>query len=537
MTQAWSHSQVGFLEFLDAAPDALMVHAEDGTILLANAQLEALFGYDHHELLGKPVEVLFPVRFRERHLHHRAHYSAQPARRPMGVGPDLYGLRKDGTEFAVEVGLSPLQSTEGPIIISTMRDITDRKRAEASQQLLIDVTTAMAEAGLDLQVIFTVVTRQLAEYMGDACTAQILSETGEPRGPAVTAHRDPVAQALLEQAIANVSTEWMAMHPNALQGGECVLLTSSEAIAQRAPSLQPYLDHVGLSSMLIAPLRGQSRLLGLLTLCRTQSPYTSQDQRFLEDMAHRLALAVQNAQLHQVAEAAILSRDELIESMSHDLAGPITRIELQGEDLSERLASPPLRELTRLREGLVRIQLAEDRLTTLVEELRDVVELQRGRVLHLDRQLANLATLVEAAVRLEQSLDTNHQFQLEVRATELEGNWDQRRLQRAIVNLLDNAIKYSPPGSPITVSVDIETTPANTWGIVEICDQGIGIPADELARIFEPFYRGRNAQGYRPGSGLGLAGASRTVEQHGGSIQVQSEEGQGACFTLRLPFH
>ncbi|MGH9679966.1 MAG: PAS domain S-box protein, partial [Candidatus Acidiferrales bacterium] len=115
---------------LDSAPDAMVITGQDGRIVLVNTQTEKLFGYKREELLGQPVEVLVPERFWNHHRAHRNHYMDGPQARAMGERNSLYGLKKDGTEFPVEIGLSPQHTEEGLLVSSTIRDITDRKRVE-----------------------------------------------------------------------------------------------------------------------------------------------------------------------------------------------------------------------------------------------------------------------------------------------------------------------------------------------------------------------------------------------------------------------
>jgi PAS domain S-box-containing protein len=123
-------SEETFRALLEAAPDAMVIVDHKGSIVLINSQAELMFGYRRDELLGQPVETLIPRRFTQRHTVHRQSYSDSPAVRPMGSGLDLYGLKKDGTEFPVEVSLSPLKTPDGMLVSSTIRDISDRKTAQ-----------------------------------------------------------------------------------------------------------------------------------------------------------------------------------------------------------------------------------------------------------------------------------------------------------------------------------------------------------------------------------------------------------------------
>ncbi|HEY5600019.1 MAG TPA: PAS domain S-box protein, partial [Candidatus Manganitrophaceae bacterium] len=128
-------AETRFRALLEAAPDPIIIVDDQGRMMFANAQTERLFGYDRDELLGEPIEILIPERFRKPHIGHRNDYFSMPRIRPMGACFDLAARRKDGSEFPVEISLSPLETEEGTLTISVVRDITDRKRAEGELRI------------------------------------------------------------------------------------------------------------------------------------------------------------------------------------------------------------------------------------------------------------------------------------------------------------------------------------------------------------------------------------------------------------------
>ncbi|HLO14504.1 MAG TPA: PAS domain S-box protein, partial [Anaerolineales bacterium] len=158
-------SEKRFRGLLEAAPDGMVIVDQEGTIVMVNAQTEKMFGYGRDELLGKHVELLVPARFRDIHPFHRKQYIMTPRVRPMGADLDLYALRKDGNEFPVEISLSPMESDEDHLIIAAIRDITERKRAEAQFRGLLE-SAPDAMVVVDRQGVIQLVNSQTENLFG-----------------------------------------------------------------------------------------------------------------------------------------------------------------------------------------------------------------------------------------------------------------------------------------------------------------------------------------------------------------------------------
>jgi PAS domain S-box-containing protein len=228
-------------------------------------------------------------------------------------------------------------------------------------------------------------------------------------------------------------------------------------------------------------------------------------------------------------------KDEFLAAASHDLKNPLANIKGRAQLLRRRAARLTDPDGPRLVEGLGQIDQAASRATTMINDLLDATRLQMGRSLDLDPQPMDLVSLVSQVVSEYQQTTDRHFIELKSQVPSLAGTWDLQRLERVLANLFSNAIKYSPQGGVITVTLDHETDHTGAWAVVRVGDRGVGIPAQDLALIFQRFHRGSNVTGRISGTGLGLAGARQIIELHGGVILVESEPGAGSTFIVRLP--
>lgn len=253
----------------------------------------------------------------------------------------------------------------------------------------------------------------------------------------------------------------------------------------------------------------------------------------VRDARARKEAEEQRAQL-SAAQRAAEAREQVIGAIAHDLRTPVTSI-LGSAQLAKRGLERGQVDVVRLATTLDRIERSATRMRTMLGELVDAVRLGAGEPLELDRKEVDLVSLAGEAVAELAAEMPERPFRVEA-AADAVGEWDPERLRRVLDNLIGNAVKYSPDEAEVLVRVGPDPhDPAEVVLVVE--DRGIGIPADDLPRVFEPFHRGANVAGRVPGTGIGLAGARLIVAQHGGAIAVASQEGVGTTVTIRLPRH
>ncbi|GIW04127.1 MAG: hypothetical protein KatS3mg059_0747 [Thermomicrobiales bacterium] len=225
---------------------------------------------------------------------------------------------------------------------------------------------------------------------------------------------------------------------------------------------------------------------------------------------------------------------ELLTDIAHDLKNPLAAMRVHIQLMRRRLRGDRLPPAA-LEEALTVIEANTGRMARRIDELSDVARLRAGQSLELHRERVDLGALVRQLIAAHQQTTERHRLIVIASPEPIIGMWDSARLERVLDNLIGNAIKYSPHGGAVEVVLQQEKHGMQGWAIILVKDRGIGIPVADLPAIFDRYYRGRNVTFRSSGAGIGLAGARQIVEQHGGTITVESVEGQGSTFTVRLP--
>lgn len=291
---------------------------------------------------------------------------------------------------------------------------------------------------------------------------------------------------------------------------------------------------------LLLPLEREGMgIVGMLRLMGVPTALSQGDRDALAILATETSIALENAHLFRqaqearhAAEEAVRVRDDFLTAASHDLRTPLTVISGLVQVMLARLASGRALDAAQLTRQIATVNEATTRMRTTVEEITDAAQLQMGQPLAMHVSELELGDLVRAVVdRAHVSDEQSAAVPLSVQVSgSVAVQGDRARLERVVENIVANAIKYSPQGTPVRVEVRTQSG----WGVLVVRDSGVGIPSDELPHIFTHFYRASTSIGI-PGTGIGLAGSKTIVEQHGGRITIESAVGHGTTVTVSLP--
>ncbi|MFY0569716.1 ATP-binding protein [Archangium lansingense] len=526
-------SEARFAGIVAIAADAILAIDEAQRITIFNSGAEAIFGYGASEVLGQPLDMLLPERFRASHRHFIQTFIAGTVdARRMGERRPIFGLRKNGEEFPAEAAVSKLR-LEGRLILTViLRDISAQKRVEEEQRFLVKAGELLSSS-LDPEQTLSSVAQLAVQSLADWCIVNLVE--GEQVRRSEVAHRNPGKQELaaaLQAIRLELHQPFLAREVMVRQEPLFIPHVTGERLAAMVQGAEhlALLQQLDLRSIMGVPLGTKGRLLGALVFVSSESGrvYTPGDLEFALGLGRLASLAVENAQLYQAARRATQARDDVLGIVAHDLRSPLNSIVLTTQALQRRLRARS--DEGRDVELLEIIVSSARRMNRLIDDLLDVARMEAGRLFinpGPQPTEALLRTVLEAARPQAQA----GSVQLELEAPEAlpPVMADRDRLLQVFSNLLGNALKFTPPGGQVRVGAQVEGG--------QLCffvrDTGPGIGPEALTRIFDRFWQGDRKD--RRGAGLGLSIARGLIEAHGGKMRVESEPGRGSTFFFTVP--
>jgi two-component system, LuxR family, sensor kinase FixL len=501
--EAGTDSDRRFRLIVEAAPNAMVMVDSEGLIALVNAKTEQVFGYPRAELLGRSVEMLVPDRFRDNHPGLRAAFFRNPLARPMGAGRDLYGRRQNGSEFPIEIGLNPIDTDEGTMVLSAIIDITERKAAESSlresehrSRSLAAIVASSDDAIIsnDLDGVVTSWNKsaeRIFEYTADEMIGQSILRL------AIPGHGDDMIEIL-----------------NRIKRGERV--DHYETIRRRRDGSTVHV------SLTVSPIYDiANKLVGASKVARDITASILANAALRDSQARLQEL---NSELLHVSRLSAMG--EMASALAHELNQPLAAISNYMKGSRRLLAASPVATASKIETALDKAAEQAIRAGQIIRRLRDFVARSES-----ERRVESVAKLMEeaGALGLIGARERGVSLRFELDPADDLVFADRVQIQQVLVNLFRNATEAMAEAAKREIVVSNARVASDMIEIV-VSDTGVGLTETVLSNLFQPFYTTK-----KTGMGVGLSISRGIVEAHGGRMRAERNEMGGATFRFTLP--
>jgi PAS domain S-box-containing protein len=468
---------------VQSSEDAIISKNLNGTITSWNPAAEKMFGYTEAEVLGQNISLIIPEE-----LLNEEHVIISRIKRGERIHHyETVRKRKDGSLFVVAVTVSPIKDEKENIIGASKiaRDISEQKSAEQKQAMLAAIVDSSDDAivSKDLNGMITSWNHGAEKIFGYSAQETI--------GRHITII---IPEDRLDEETVII---------NKIRKGESV--SHFETIRKRKDGREINI------SLTVSPIKDKNgKVIGASKVAR--------------DITEKVEVEKQRQLFTQRLQEINHYKDEFMAMASHELKTPLTVIKANLQILEHKMQDD--NKIYFVNKTLNQV----NKLTNLISDLLDVSKIQTG-ALELNRSNFELFPFLTEIIESIQQTSPNHEIRLNATNEKLMVRADRDRLEQVVINILTNAIKYSPNGKKVTVDTDIQDEQI----IVKITDYGIGIPENDLDRVFTRFFRVRGLASTFAGSGIGLYISSEIIKRHGGSMWVESEINKGSTFYFSIP--
>jgi two-component system sensor kinase FixL len=475
---------------VESSPAAMVLTGGDGVIQFVNAETEHMFGYRSGELVGRSIEMLVPERFRERHTHLRTHFVANPGRRAMGAGRDLTAVRRGGTEFPVEIGLTPIETKTGLVVLATILDISERKKTEnAVAQRATELDAAVNGA---VDGIIMMDERGVIQWLNPAAASMFGYDSAELVGQNVSA--------LMPEPYAGEHDAYLRRY---LSTGKAKIIGVGREVEGRRKNGSTFPIDLGVN---VVPIAGKRLFAG-----------------FVHDLSERRRLEARMEQFHADRLKAV---GGLAAALAHEVNQPLSASATYLKTARRLLQMPPERRPASVEDALDSAADQIMRASGIISNLREFVS--RGEP---NKIAQGLHELIHDACGLMSggAKQAGVRVSLELRAMNDNILADGVQIKQVLVNLMRNAIEAMNGCDTRELTI---TTRLAVDGTIQtdVADTGCGFSKEAERELFVPFNTAKTE-----GMGVGLSISRSIVEAHYGKIWAESNPGGGAIFRFTLP--